>query len=235
MSYYDQPSAICWTRSIIFIAWHSWSENSWFNCLDWAVGDNTTWQFFVVSQGSVLKTDNKSFSLIIHVQIKGRYGSHVLCRCLSQCKKLLLFFSGCLFSGDVPVFCLKTLCGLLSFILPEKYNQCTTDSRRVLTSTEFTAKPTIWKTSVDHKCLQPKEEASGIIDKLSPKYNGTRRILHQLHGILAITGWIVQDLWKSVMKSTDSCSNFKAKKRDEDSALVKQKCPYCIAIFYIRH
>lgn len=33
---------------------------------------------------------------------------------------------------------------------------------------------------MDYKCLQLKEEASGIIDKLSPKYNGTSRILHQL-------------------------------------------------------
>lgn len=58
----------------------------------------------------------------------------------------------------------KTVCGLLSLILPKKYSRCTSDSGRSLISTEFTSKPTIWKTSVDHKCLQLKEEASGIID-----------------------------------------------------------------------
>lgn len=34
------------------------------------------------------------------------------------------------FSGDVLVFCLKTLRGPLSLTLPEKYCQCTTDSVR---------------------------------------------------------------------------------------------------------
>lgn len=49
-----------------------------------------------------------------------------------------------------------------------------------LTCTEFTAEPTLWKTNVDPKGLQLNEEGSGIIDKLSPKYNRRRRILHQL-------------------------------------------------------
>lgn len=48
-----------------------------------------------------------------------------------------------------------------------------------------------------------------IIDKLSPKHNGTRRILHQLLRVPAITGWIVQDLWESVSKSTDDLKSNK--------------------------
>ena len=111
--------------------------------------------------------------------------------------------------------CRSSLWTFRSYIDRKKNTaRCTTDSGGIfLTSKQFSAKHTIRKPSVDHKCLQLKEGASGIIDKLSPKYNGTRRILHQLLRVPAITGWIVRDLWESVIKSTDICSNFKTKKK----------------------
>lgn len=110
------------------------------------------------------------------------------------------------------------LCFVENSLWPVKSfsHQKITDSGRFLTSAALTAKPTLWKTSVDHKCLQLKEEASGIIDKLSPKYGGTRRILHQLLRVPAGTVKQIHglDLWVSLMKSTDSCSNFRTRNKE---------------------
>lgn len=95
------------------------------------------------------------------------------------------------------------------------------------TSEAFSAKPTLWKTSEGPKCLQLKEEAPGIIDKLPPKI---QRNKEDFTPITVVPAKSVNPLHGAGYLGGEK------KERTVFATLSKQQHPYdnCIAlIFYL--